>query len=506
MLLTGRHRIYTDEPEITRENIIPVLKKAYSAHLLNVTEIQYLIDYERGIQPLQREKTKRKDIDIRVCDDIANYIKKFHVGYFWSSPIMLVQRGNREMHGTDAEIDSSGITALNEMLKNGENIGYKDQCMAEFVEICGIGHRLVDIKTDFSDDEMFWNSQGEFVGSLVNVYTLDSRYAFCVYHNGIGQKKVLGVTFSKRGAKLSFTCFTDKERFEIEGWKVKNASQNPLGKIPIVEYERSFDRMGCFERSISEMDSLNIMVSDFTNDVAQRVQEIFWGNDLDFPTDEKTGEIRTPKTNEWVLTSSGADKNPKIQPISSNIDNNATLTAIDRQRNWILQKNNVPIQYDSSGGGSTGVAMDISSGWSDTEVAAMQKQQMVDRGKREELNLILKAISMVPEKILPLDSPIRQVHSMDVDFRYLRKRNLDISTRANALSTLLSHGIDGRHALIAADIFPDVEQVWVDSKDGIEAYQKATYLNSANGETESRNTQDLSDQLENSPILREENT
>lgn len=150
--------------------------------------------------------------------------------------------------------------------------------------------------------------------------------------------------------------------------------------------------------------------------------------------------------------------------------------------------------------------MDISSGWSDTEVAAMQKQQMVDRGKREELNLILKAISMVPERILPLDSPIRQVHSMDVDFRYLRKRNLDISTRANALSTLLSHGIDGRHALIAADIFPDVEQVWVDSKDGIEAYQKATYLNSANGETESRNTQDLSDQLTNSPILREENT
>lgn len=506
MLLTGRRKIYTSEPEITRDNIISVLKKAYSAHQINVAEIQYLIDYERGIQPLKREKTKRKDIDIRVCDDIANYIKKFHVGYFWSSPIMLVQRGSREMHDTDAEVDSSGITALNEMLKNGENIGYKDQCMAEFVEICGIGHRLVDIKTDFADDDMFWNSQGQFVGSLVNVYTLDSRYAFCVYFDGIGQKKVLGVTFSKRGGKLFFTCFTDRERYEINGWEIKSVTTNPLGKIPIVEYERSFDRMGCFERSISEMDSLNIMVSDFTNDVAQRTQEIWWGNDLDFPEDENTGEPTAPKSGQWVLTSSGADKNPKIQPLSSTFDNNGTLTAIDRQRNWILQKTNVPIQYDSSGGGSTGVAMDISSGWSDTEVAAMQKQQMVDKGKREELNLILKAISMVPEKILPLDSPIRQVHSMDVDFRYLRKRNLDISTRANALSTLLSHGIDGRHALISADIFPDVEQVWVDSKEGIEAYQRATYLNSANGETESRTTQDLSDQIVNSPILREDNT
>ena len=506
MLLTGRRRIYTDEPEITRENIIPILRKAYTTHLQNANEIQYLIDYERGIQPLQREKTKRKDIDIRVCDDIANYIKKFHIGYFWSSPIMLVQRGNREMHGTDAGIDSSGITALNEMLKNGENIGYKDQCMAEFVEICGIGHRLIDIKTDFSDDDMFWNSQGEFVGSLVNVYTLDSRYAFCVYYDGVGQNVAMGVTFSRAGKKLRFTCFTDKQRFEIAGWDVKDVQINPLGRVPIVEYERSFDRMGCFERSISEMDSLNIMVSDFTNDVAQRTQEIWWGNDLDFPEDESTGEPKAPKSGQWVLTSSGADKNPKVQPLSSTLDNNGTLTAIDRQRKWILQKNNVPIQYDSSGGGTTGVGADVTTGWSETEVAAMQKQQMVDKSKREELNLILKAISMVPEKILQLDSPIRKVHSMDVDFRYLRKRNLDISTRANALSTLLSHGIDGRHALIAADIFPDVEQVWVDSKDGIDAYQKAAYLNSANGETENPDMQDLSDQLQNSPILREENT
>lgn len=499
VVLLGRQKIFTDEKEITRDNIIPVLRKAYSKHQQNAREIQYLFNYERGKQPLKRQKVIRKEINCVVTDDIANYIKKFHIGYFWSSPIMLVQRGNKEMHKTDSDIDSSGITALNEMLKNGENIGYKDQCMAEFVEIAGIGHRLIDIKTDFDDDDLFWNDAGEFVGSLVNVYTLDSRYAFCVYNNGVGQKKLMGVTFSKSDGKIHFTCFTDKERFEISDWDIDSVQRNPLKKVPIVEYERSFDRMGCFERSISEMDSLNIMVSDFTNDVAQHTQEIWWGNDLDFPEDEN-GNPKAPKSGQWVLTSSGAEKNPKIQPLSSTADSQSTLSAIEKQRSWILQKCNVPIQYDSSGGGSTGVAMDISAGWSDTEVAAMQKQQMVDKGKREELNLILKAISLVPENIIPLDSPIRKVHSTDVDMKYNRKKNYDLATKANSFATLVSHGINGRHALKVVELFTDVEQVWVDSKDGIESYQKFAYENSAN-QADERNSSDLSDQVVNSPIL-----
>lgn len=499
MLLLGRQKIFTDEKVITRDNIIPVLRKAYSKHQQNAREIQELFDIERGIQPLKRAKTKRPDIDIRVCDNIANYVKKFNIGYFWSNPIMLVQRGNKEIHQTDNEVDSAGITALNEMLKNGENISYKDQCMAEFFEIDGIGHRLVDVKTDFDDDTLFWNDSGEFVGSLVNIYTLDSRYAFCVYNNGVGQKKLMGITYVKSGGKLHFTCFTDKERFEISGWEIDDVQINPLGKVPIVEYERSVDRMGCFERSISEMDSLNIMISDLTNEIAQHTQEIWWGNDVDFPEDAN-GNAESPKSGQWVLTSSGSEKNPKIQPLSSTADNQSTLSAIDNQRRWILQKCNVPIQYDSSGGGSTGVAMDISAGWSDTEVAAMQKQQMVDKGKREELNLILKAISLVPENILPLDSPIRKVHSTDVDMKYNRKKNYDLATKANSFATLVSHGINGRHALKVVELFTDVEQVWVDSKDGIESYQKYAYENSAN-QTGERNSSDLSDQVVNSPIL-----
>lgn len=56
MRLLGRQRIYTDAETINKNNVVDVLQKAYAKHRQNVLEIQYLIDYERGEQPLQRAK------------------------------------------------------------------------------------------------------------------------------------------------------------------------------------------------------------------------------------------------------------------------------------------------------------------------------------------------------------------------------------------------------------------------------------------------------------------
>lgn len=502
MLLKGRQKIFTDVDQIDRTNIVEVLQKAYAKHRQNVFEIQKLIDFEAGEQPLQREKTVRPEINIVVNSGLPNYIKKFKIGYNWGSPIMLVQRGNKEFHNTDSDVDDTGISALNEVLRNGECIGYKDQCMAEFIEICGIGHRMIEPKK-FSD-----NDEG-IQESLVNVYTLDSRYAFVVYYNGPGQKEVLGVSYARRSGKLHFTCFTDTTRFEIVAGKITGEYPNLLGMIPIVEYERSVDRTGCFERVMPQIDALNIEVSDFANETAQHTQELWWGNDIDFPKDEKTGKDKKPQSGDWILTYSGGNGNtlnPKIQPISSTFDRNATLTGMANQRTTILQDCYVPIQYDSSGGGSTGTATDMSSGWSAAELDALQEQQMTERGKRKELQLILKAISLVPTRILSEDSPIRKIHVSDLTLRFLRKKSVDMSIKANTFATLVSHGINGRHALEYIDAFSDTQQVWNDSRGGIEAYQKSAYENSTNSSENNNSSSDTANQTENSPILDGMNT
>ena len=93
--------------------------------------------------------------------------------------------------------------------------------------------------------------------------------------------------------------------------------------IPIIEWIRSYDNMGCFERQIPEMDALNLMVSDLANDVDQNTQAIWHGNDIDFPkvvvTDEEGNQVEVdkyPKTNEWIITETTQDgKTPFVKPI-----------------------------------------------------------------------------------------------------------------------------------------------------------------------------------------------
>ena len=179
--LKGRQKIYTDAKEITADNIIKELSKAYEKHKFNRLEMQYLIDFEAGDQPLDRPKIVRPEINIKVTDNAANYITDFKMAYFWGTPAMLIQRSDKDAHKTPAGLDDEGISALNEMLTNACDIGYKNQELGNFVEKVGVGYRLVDIKTEFEEDDE----------ALVDIYTLDPRYAFCVYSNDAKQKKLM---------------------------------------------------------------------------------------------------------------------------------------------------------------------------------------------------------------------------------------------------------------------------------------------------------------------------
>lgn len=489
--LKGRQKIYTDAKEITADNIIKELSKAYEKHKFNRLEMQYLIDFEAGDQPLDRPKIVRPEINIKVTDNAANYITDFKMAYFWGTPAMLIQRSDKDAHKTPADLDDEGISALNEMLTNACDIGYKNQELGNFVEKVGVGYRLVDVKTDFEEDDE----------ALVDIYTLDPRYAFCVYSNDAKQKKLMGVTYRTDNGEQYFTCFTPKMRFEVSKGKIVKKSLNPLKKIAIVEYERSVDRTGCFERQISDCIELNTLVSDFANLTAQQTQEIWWGNDVDFPVDPKTKKPVEVKSGQWVLTSTTPDgKTPQIKALSNAFDTNATLTAIDTRWRRILQKCKVPTQQDSEGGGSTGTAMDMSSGWSAAEIDAVREEQIVSKAEREELKLIIKVLQLTPSNVLKDDDPIRRVHVGDINFHFSRRKNYDMSVKANALSTLIKTGVHGRHALKFIDGFEDTEATWNDSKEMIEAVQRAAASSGTTATEDSEPTDRQIDQLETSPI------
>lgn len=478
----GRNIIWTDVPEITSENIIQVLQNAIPTHDANAIRVRELLDYDAGYQPLKRKKKYRSDINIVCVDNVANEITEFKLGFQWGYPITLIQRGQKD---SGKEEETHGIAELNECYQ-AEGINNKHQALGRFVEISGVGYTFVDIKTDWMPGDSYFS-----------VEALDPRTTFIIRSSYyIDHRPMLGVTFRIDDLGVRhFTAFSKDRRYDFEEMsKVVSEIENPLGMIPIIEWIRSHDRMGCFERVMSECDNLNILISDFSNDVDQNTQAIWHGNDIAFGKDPATGQEQHPKANDWVVTQTTADgKQPFIKALSIEYDYNGILNNIVTRRSLILQKCNVPQRNDNSGG-STGVAMSDATGWSAAETAACKQQSLMEAAKMEEVKVVLRAIQLSPN--VPQDSELLKLRYIDMMPNIKRQKTYELATKSNALATLLNQGVYGLHALKTVNLFEDVNQVWEDSREMIEMVQRSKV-----DEEPKKILQDESDQVMNSPLI-----
>lgn len=499
----GRAVIFTDVLEVNSENVGKIVRKAMEQHLLNSERIQKLIEFEAGEQPIVRTKKYRPDIDCKCVDNVANEITDFKLSYNWGNPITLVMR---EKDSDDKTI-SKAVSELNKCF-DAQDYKSKQQELARYVEIGGVGYTFIDVNTEYEDGE-----------SPFTIDVLDPRCTFIVRSSYYLDKRVmLAVTFycASDGTK-QYTCFSKDTRYELNNLyehKERSGETNPLGDIPINEWFRSYDRMGCFERQIDEMNNLNLLISDFTNDVEQNTQAIWHTNDVDFPkkvTKNEDGteseEIVKPKGNDWLGTFTTKDgKTPFIKPLAIDYDYSGMLNNIMVRRNLILQKCNVPSRNENKGG-STGIAMSDATGWTQAEVEATRQDQIKDGCKIQEVKIALKAIKLC--KDLPTDSPLLKLKHTDVKSSIKRQKTYEMTTKINAYATGVSHGINYKDMLAVINLFDDPQQVAENSKETTEKYLESIFnkINEAvGGEGENkpnadRLEQDKSDQITNSPSI-----
>lgn len=525
----GRYELLTDVSEITYENIIPILQEVFPLHLSNANRINYLLEFEAGNQPLMakpgvpRVKQNRKEIDIQCVDNVAHEIAKFHVGYKWGIPITIVQRGEKDS-GKDKKNEIEAISLLNEQYELQE-IRKKTQRLARFVEIVGVGYTFVDINVDDEDEESYFN-----------IETLDPRSTFVVRSSYYHNKRVMiaGTYRTDNKGNHHFTCFTKKFRFEIinlvkitNGNKVedkekwyhdsRSGEKNPLHIIPIIEWIRNDDRMGCFERQIEDMNCLNIIESDICNASESQINNIWHCNDVDFPTEviefpdgTKKEIIRKPQNNEWLQTYTSPDgKTPFVTPLVADFNYEGNLNYAITKRAYILQNADIPSRGGSSGG-NTGSALNISSGWETTEAVASAQQNIMESCKMEEIKVVLRAIKECP--FIEADNPLLDLKVKDCQPNIKRNKTYELATKSNAWATLVSHGCNGYHAFKMVNLTEDINQTWADSRESVEMYQMSIY-----GQQETNNTavggegenkpnsdriqQDSSDQTTQSPII-----
>lgn len=509
----GRIDITTSEKYIDKDNVISVLQSAIGKHMANASRIQFLLDYEAGNQPLLREKIYRSEIDNECVDNVASEVTTFWLGYQWGNPPMFVQRIEDE---EEQPQKAEAVKILNDCMI-ATNHKQDSQKNGRFIEIGGLGATYIDVNMDYEDGDSYFTRD-----------VLDPRTAFVVKSSYYpDHRRMLGVSFVKDDDGVTrYTCFTRESRFEIKSMRIVNGDpinadkdgiswfheersgeKNPLGVIPIVEWFRSYDRMGVFEKQISECDNLNLLISDFTNDVDQNTQSIWWSNDVEFPTEiiknedgTTTERVIKPKNGEWMQTYTPRDgKTPNVQPLAIPYDYQGMLNNIVTRRALILQKCNVPITSDSING-STGVATDAAFGWTKTETVANQETMILDGCRMEELKVILAAIKISPK--VQQDSPLLQLRYSDVQITTRRAKEYELNSAVNFFATGVSHGLNGLHLIKAMRIFPDPNEVWADSRENIEKFQASLFEKDASTEQISeRNAPDLSDQINNSPNI-----
>ena len=195
----GREMIFTDYDEITKDNILDVINKAFPIHMSNVTEEKYLFNYVAGDQDIKkREKEIRSEINERVVINIASRIKNFKVGYEYSNPVTYIKAGEvKALKSKLARIiqrlfknkkdesisDDERINALNEMLRE-QSKSSKDVLLADSFKSCGLGYRLI-LPND-NENEL----------SLFKIAILNPTMAFVVYKNDAFREPMLGVSYS----------------------------------------------------------------------------------------------------------------------------------------------------------------------------------------------------------------------------------------------------------------------------------------------------------------------
>jgi len=409
--LFGRRVIYTDVSEITKDNVAEVLRKALITHLANKIDIEYLYRYYKGNQPiLHRKKEVRPEIKNTIVENRANEIVSFKVGYLMGEPVQYVSRG-------DDALVSESVTLLNDYVIS-EDKATKDKELAEWAHICGTSYRMVlpDGDADLELDE-----------APFEIYTLDPRFSFVVYHNSLGNPPKMGVKYIEtEDRQRIFSIYTDNMYFEVKETEVVKAEEQVLG-IPIIEYPLNNARLGAFEIVLPLLDAINNVDSNRLDGVEQFVQSLMLFHNVDISSEDYT-----------KLRQEGAIKFKDIDPqlkaeieyLTAELNQTQTQTLTDHLYDTVLTICGMPNRNGGSSTSDTGSAVIMRDGWSAAEARAKDTELMYKKSEKEFLKLVLGICHDLADLNLKLSN---------VEIRFTRRNYENISEKATVLTTMLNN-------------------------------------------------------------------
>ena len=435
----GRRVITTDVAEITADNVVDVLRDAMSVHELNRSEIDYLWKYYKGNQPiLTRQKTVRPEICNRIVENRANEIVSFKVGYLCGEPIQYVGRSNEES-------TTEGIGTLNEYMFLVDKPAL-DQEVVEWGMICGTAYRMVmanDVYAADSDEAPF------------EIYTLDPRNSFVVYSTDVKRRRMMGVKYNtdECGFK-TYSVYTDKQCFIIEGDEVKSVEPHGLGVVNIFEFPANNARLGSFEICLPLLDAINNIESNRMDGVEQFIQAFVKFINCDI-TSEDFAELKDLGA---IKVKSVDGQHADVDIVTNELNQQQTQTLKEDIYKAILSICGLPSMSDgNTSDSSNNGAVILKNGWQGAETRAKDSEMMFKRSEKEVLKLVLKLCDGLADLKLKLK---------DIDIKFTRRNYDNIQSKSQVLVSMLQQ--PKIHPLLAfthCGLFSDPESAYTMSNE-----------------------------------------
>jgi len=445
--LFGRKVIYTDEAEITAQNVADVIFNAYLAHTQNRDEINYLYDYYKGKQPiLERVKEVRPEICNRVAVNFAYDIVDFKVSYLLNSAFAYVS----------SKENVKSIDILNDYM-NQVNKQTQDREIVEWNHICGTAYRYVQALNP--------NDVGKGDAPF-DLFTLDPRTTAVIYSSTFKKTRMAAFTYTisvdptSQGQIRNFVVYTPKKIFTFnadEKDKVNAFSEtdNPLGEIPIYEYPANSSRMGAFEIVLPLLDAYNRITSNDIDGIEQQIQSFLKFVNCDLEENglenlQRYGAIK-------IKSIDGAPADVEAVKTDYSYDG-ANITKEDIYRN-ILTICGMPVLGNGKSFSANNGAAALVSGYSQAEAKAKASEVQFTGSERLMLELVLKICKTVGKDIL-------DIRASDIDCKSSRTNYENLQVKAQVLCEMLNTPrVHPKLAFEACGLFSDPENAYLISEE-----------------------------------------
>lgn len=440
----GRRKIITEfspESMLDVQNVSKLILETMPIHKLNKEEIDYLVEYKNGTQPiLDKVKTIRPEINNILVVNHAQMITRTITGYFLGTPIQVIQSGAEKK----AQIDM-----LNKFLSY-EDKSSVDKEIGDYQSICGTAYRI--IYTDGINEDVVPFEEK----------SLDPATTYVVYENSIAERPVAGVTYysiyNENGVTIGckYYIYTSYGVYEFKtnepagffgGNEVATFTPYNVGGVPIVEYPNNKWRVGDWELCLSLMDAINALDSGRLDDIDQVVQSLlaFINADIDETTYK---EMRSA----GAISLKNTTGNPaSIETIETKLDQaGMNLFAKELESNLYAMIGIPDREHRAGGGADTGTAVELRDGWADLETLARNKELVFKRSEKQSLKIILKILENKMGFELSL---------LDVDIKFSRNKSNNLLVKTQSYETLLrTKTLSPADCLTIVDLVSDVNE------------------------------------------------